>query len=190
MRKKIVFTILAIICFVIAGISFLWLCIHGYQYYFVADKEVIINEKFCEYLFDCDFESFPNADLDVCDEVEGFNSNSYVSQEGKLIIKLTENQSYKLVNSEWMNPEIYISQSPYSFDMADDYSSITLNIPTEIAVSKELAEPAVKDLMNIWWRMKMIKVNVHGDTNVNSIQIRVVNSDTGEIIMEGSFIPS
>jgi hypothetical protein len=29
-----------------------------------------------------------------------------------------------------------------------------------------------------------IQVNVHGDTNVKSIQIRVVNSDTGEIIKE------
>lgn len=56
------------------------LCISwlSYDEYIDKDQEYTIPKELIEPLFGCDINSFSTADLDVCDEVKGFNSKWYI----------------------------------------------------------------------------------------------------------------
>ena len=85
--NKKVFLIIAIALSIIFVLCISWLI---YDEFIATYDEYIIPYWMVEPLFGCDVDSFATEELDICNEVNGFNSRSHIDKNGDLVIQLTK----------------------------------------------------------------------------------------------------
>ena len=161
------------------------LCISwlSYDEYIDKDYQYTIPKELIEPLFGCDINSFSTADLDVCDEVKGFNSKWYIDKNGDLVVQLTKHQNKKLLKSKWIDPQIDVDNNQYNFEISNDSTVLTLYVTSEMLKPENATELEIMSIEgdSIWWKMYVIHRNIQYDP---IITYRLVNSDTGEVIGE------
>lgn len=177
--NKKVFLIIAIALSIIFVLCISWLI---YDEFIATYDEYIIPYWMVEPLFGCDVDSFATEELDIYNEVNGFNSRSHIDKNGDLVIQLTKHQTRELLESKWIDPGIDVSNNQYNFEISKDNKVLTLYITSEDIKNKEKLRAMAVEGYSIWWKMYITQQTVEQPEPV--ITLRTVNSDTGETLEE------
>ncbi|MBE6660035.1 MAG: hypothetical protein E7605_01345 [Ruminococcaceae bacterium] len=111
---------IAIVLWVLAAVI---LAMGIYRSFFLTTLALPANT--CEELFGCTPKEFFDLDLDLYDETRDFRTHAYVDKQGKLVLRLSQNQI-----DVWLlslkQDIIDIERQHETIDVSDDYYTITI----------------------------------------------------------------